>query len=241
MANRVILTLYSVSSDAELEYYDGDKELPLLSTVCFGYPAEKVARYVMNPVQEKVCHIQPLGVTKNATFILDIDDIPFSDIKADDLGVWKANGTKTTHFRILDDGSIMIASAKLKGPMQSYYRMTRRYYVHGTYNLFRRVIIDIRGKFNDMRDNYWLPTAVWDFHALFCALLLIWGDWSGEEGRAAGMDSPNELLFGVRLNQSGSLTILRHSFYYPPPPPPPPHSPLHTYTCSTCTIIGASE
>ena len=86
---------------------------------------------------------------------------------------------------------------------------------------------------------FWLPTAVWDFHALFCALLLIWGDWSGEEGRAAGMDSPNELLFGVRLNQSGSLTILRHSFYYPPPPPP--HSPLHTCTCSTCTIIGASE
>ena len=34
------------------------------------------------------------------------------------------------------------------------------------------------------------------------------------------MDSPNELLFGVRLNQSGSLTILRHSFYYPPPPLP---------------------
>jgi hypothetical protein len=109
------LTPTSVSSGVELEYYDGDKELPLLSTACFGYPAEEVARHVMNPVQEKVCHIQPLGVTKNATFLLDIDDIPFLDIKADDLGVWKTNRTKTTYFRILNDGAIMIASTNIRG------------------------------------------------------------------------------------------------------------------------------
>ena len=40
-----------------------------------------------------ICHIQPLGVTKTATFIVDLD-VLFSDLKADDLGTWNANGTK---------------------------------------------------------------------------------------------------------------------------------------------------
>ena len=37
----------------------------------------------------KVCHIQTLGITKNGTFIVDIDDVLFSNLIADDLGVWK--------------------------------------------------------------------------------------------------------------------------------------------------------
>ena len=30
-------------------------------------------------IDDKVCNIQPLGVVKNATFIVDIDQVPFSD------------------------------------------------------------------------------------------------------------------------------------------------------------------
>ena len=93
-----------------------------------------------------MCHVQPLGVTKNATFIVDVDDVAFSDLKADDLGTWKTNGTKTTHFWIRPSGTIVI-SPKQKGPDTKSYIMTRRYYVHGTYQLFRRIIIDIKGIF----------------------------------------------------------------------------------------------
>ena len=128
------------------QYYDGDTELPMFSTTPFGYNVKKVARILLNPKEEKVCHIQPLGVTKNATFIVDIDDVAFADLRADDLGAWKTNGTKTTYFRILPSGTIWIASNKGKEPRSTCYVMTRRYYVHGTYRLFRRVIIDIRGK-----------------------------------------------------------------------------------------------
>lgn len=140
----------STSSDDELtstdtvQYYSDDKELPIFSSTCTGYLAEEVARVLLNPDPIKVCHVQPMGVNKNASFIIDIDDVHFSDLKADDLGTWKTNGTKTTYFWIRPSGTIVI-STKQKGPETKFYIMTRRYYVHGTYHLFRRVIIDIKG------------------------------------------------------------------------------------------------
>ena len=60
----------------------------------------------------KVCYIQPLSVVKNATFIIDIDHVPFSDLKADDLGMWRNNGTKSTYFSMSTNGSVRIASGK---------------------------------------------------------------------------------------------------------------------------------
>jgi hypothetical protein len=79
------------------------------------------------------------GLSKNATFIVDIDDVIFADLQADDLGTWKSNGTKSTHFNILPSGAIHVLKST------KYYRMTRRYYVHGTYSLYRRIIVDIQG------------------------------------------------------------------------------------------------
>ena len=55
-----------------------------------GYPAEQVVWILMDPEldQDNVCHIQPMGVRKNASFIIDVDDVHFVDLKADDLGSW---------------------------------------------------------------------------------------------------------------------------------------------------------
>ena len=39
-----------------------------------------------------------MGVSKNAAFIVDVDDVEFADLKADDLGTWKTNRTKSTYF-----------------------------------------------------------------------------------------------------------------------------------------------
>ena len=88
-----------------------------------------------------VCHVQPVGISKTCTFIIDTDDVPVDDLKADDLGVWKANGTKSTYISVLPDGSARI----LSGKTTSGYCLTRRYYTHATYHLFRRIIIDLKG------------------------------------------------------------------------------------------------
>ena len=87
-----------------------------------------------------------MGVTKNATFVIDADDVAFSDLKADDLGTWKATGTKSTYYSVRPNGAILISSGKGKGSTSNYV-MTRRYYVHGTYQLFHRIINDIKGIF----------------------------------------------------------------------------------------------
>lgn len=144
----MIIHPYCSDSDNEsapILHYDDNKEMPIFSSTSCGFVAEQMARNLLSPPMEKVCHVQPLGIRKNATFIVDMDDIPFMDLKSDDLGVWKTNGTKTTYFMILESGEIFI-SRKQKGPRSSYYVLTKRYYVHGTYQLFRRVIIDIQGE-----------------------------------------------------------------------------------------------
>ena len=130
-----------------MENYDNDPQLPIFSTVSHGYFATELARVLMNKDinTDKVCHVQPLGVTKNATFIVDIDDVMFSDLKADDLGTWKNNGTKSTYFSMSVNGSVAVASGKPSHGAESYYVLTRRYFTHGTYQLFRRIVVDIRG------------------------------------------------------------------------------------------------
>ena len=91
------------TAEDKVENYDNDPELPLFSTVDSGYSASVLARILMNTNidTKRVCHIQPLGVTKNASFIVDIDDVLFSDLRADDLGTWRNNGTNQLISRCL--------------------------------------------------------------------------------------------------------------------------------------------
>ena len=135
------------SSEDNVACYENDPELPLYSRVNSGYTASKLANILMakNIDRKRICHIQPLGVTKTATFIVDLDDILFNDLKADDLGVWSANGAKSIYFTLSRNGVVRIASKKPSRSIDSYYTLTRRYYTHGTYKLFRRIVIDIRG------------------------------------------------------------------------------------------------
>ena len=140
----------SSDSDFEMEplFYNNDPQLPIFSVVSNGYQATEVARILMDPKidSSKVCRVQPRGVTKNATFIIDVDHVNFDDLKADDLGSWITKGTKPTFFRLLANGSICLATGKPELQEGSdYYLLTRRYYTHATYGLFRRIIVDIKG------------------------------------------------------------------------------------------------
>ena len=120
--------------------YENDPELPCYSTVSSGYQASELANILMakNIDLQRICHIQPLGVTKTATFIVHLDDVLFTDLKADDLGTWNANRTKLTYFSISPSGVVRIASGKPScGTRSCYYTLTWRYYTHGTYKLLR--------------------------------------------------------------------------------------------------------
>ena len=47
-------------------------------------------------------------MTKNTAFVIDVADVAFTDLKADNLDKWKATGTKSIYFSIRWSGAIMI-------------------------------------------------------------------------------------------------------------------------------------
>ena len=133
-------------SNTKPDFYDGDTELPVFSRRDHGCPVDTLIKTLLPQSldEKRVCNVQPLGVQANASFLINLDSVPFKDIKADDLGVWKATGTKRTHFRFTQCNSIRYASG-MPSKANDYFLLTRRYYVHGTYDRFHRIISDIKG------------------------------------------------------------------------------------------------
>lgn len=130
------------------EYYRNDPQLPIYAAVGYGYPLHNLIDVLLKPdiPSEYVCTVQPLAVMENAAFVVDMDNVEFEDLKADDLGSWKGTGTKRMHFRVLPSGAVRFTMKKPSpGVAAQYFLLTRRYYVHQTYNKFHRMITDIQG------------------------------------------------------------------------------------------------
>ena len=110
-----------------------------------GYPVHLLIKTLLSKDMDmaRVCKIQPLGVSRNAVFLVDVDAVAFGDLKADDLGSWKSTGTKRTYFRFTSGNNIAYATAG--ADYREYFLLNRRYYVHKTYKKFHRIICDIQG------------------------------------------------------------------------------------------------
>ena len=130
-------------------YYKGDKELSVFSRVTSGYGFDQLIEILMTSSidKSKICVIRPCGVSENATFVVDLDAVWFIDLKSDDLGSWNATGTKSTFFRITKSGIRISDKKPSKEASRMHHVLTRRYYVHSTYNLFHRLIADVTGEF----------------------------------------------------------------------------------------------
>ena len=129
-----------------VDYFDSDPDLPIISKLDHGYPVHLLIQKLLSSDINNayICKVQPLGVMKNAIFQVDLDVVPFSDLKADDLGSWNATGTKRTYFRFTQGNSIRYATG-VPSTSTSHFCLTRRYYVHKTYDRFHRIISDIKG------------------------------------------------------------------------------------------------
>ena len=133
------------TEDRTLQHYRNDPELPVYSQVSTPYKSHHLINVLLDDHIDKrrVCGVQPLGVTDNATFIVDLDRVCFDDIKADDVGSWKPTGTKHIYFCFNDDGETVYSQGVPCGA--GYYNLIRRYYVHGTCQTFHRLIVSIEG------------------------------------------------------------------------------------------------
>ena len=108
-----------------------DPELPLYSQASMPYKRHQLIDILLTKIDESlVCGIQPLTVTENATFIIDLDRVCFDDLKADDLGSWKPKGTKHTYFRFNNEGETVYYTGT--SCCKEAYDLIRHYYVHGT-------------------------------------------------------------------------------------------------------------
>ena len=103
------------------EYYKGDHQLPIYSSLSSGLPVHRLINIILNPdvAPEKTCSVQPLGVMQNAAFLIDIDIVEFDDTRADDLGSWKATGNKKSFFRVMSSGAVKYLATKPVGSVST--------------------------------------------------------------------------------------------------------------------------
>ena len=126
--------------ETEQLYYRNDPTLPIYSTCSSSYSASDLCDILLSD-DLNVYKLQPLGVTKNAAFVIDLE---FEDLKADDLGVWKSTGVKQGDFVITNESETQFQVGRSHGT--AHYTLLRRYYVYGTCPTFHHLIVLIEGE-----------------------------------------------------------------------------------------------
>ena len=129
--------------DDEQMYFRDNTSLPIYSTRSTSYSASDLCDILLSD-DLNACRLQPLGVTDNFSFIIDLDYVQFEDLKADDLGVWKSTGVKRGDFVITSGGETRFQVGRSHG--SAHYTLFRRYYVHGTCPTYHRLIVSIEGE-----------------------------------------------------------------------------------------------
>ena len=156
-----IYLAHRVKTEPVVKYYEDDPQLPIYATPSCGYPLHELIDILLKPdmPSKQICTVQPLAVAQNAAFVVSIDSVDFSDLKADDLGSWKATGTKRMYFRVLPSGAVRFTLRKpSSGVAAQYYLLTRRYFIHKTYNKFHRMIADVRGLMRIQCSQQYVPS-----------------------------------------------------------------------------------
>lgn len=154
----IILLNYRIN---DIEYFAGDKDLPVWMNEAKSLSSHDIVRTVLfekDTVKPYVCKKQPLSINENATFIVDLSQLPSKkDITADDMGVWKHNGSPSQYYEVRKNqhgGLQEIVSLGKKRPKQmvdGIYRIKKNYSCHHSSSDLLRTIIFIEGKVHVLR------------------------------------------------------------------------------------------
>ena len=91
----------------------------------------------------------PTSVSKNTLFIVDLESPHVKSLRtllADDLGSWKATGTKTSYFREPTKSIPLTKVTDALFGVFGVYRCTRSYYRNTSEPELLRVIISLKGR-----------------------------------------------------------------------------------------------
>ena len=131
-------------SDGSL--YKDDALLPLYSCASEVFDLEDVVRILLpNYSPDCLCFSQPINTAHNVAFLVVTSNLKRQDnIKCDDMGSWKNNGTPKRLVRVStdDDGKLSIKTIK-ENPEHdtTVYLVTRTYYENHSSNDVRKMII----------------------------------------------------------------------------------------------------
>lgn len=80
-----------------------------------GYPVHLLITTLLSKDldTQRICKVQPLGVCKNTVFVIDIDEVAYGDIKADDY--WARGNRQVQSERISDSTRRMCWCTQCKG------------------------------------------------------------------------------------------------------------------------------
>ncbi len=94
----------STNSAESIEYYRANPAYPVFSSSRKVLPPEKTVRLLTENggfEHTAVCHIQPLLVEHNRTFIVDLSSLKSpKNIKCDDMGTWRNNSSHKFGYSI---------------------------------------------------------------------------------------------------------------------------------------------
>ena len=65
------------------------------------YTAEQMIKILLDPIEEKICHVKPTSVTKSATYVVDVRSLQnIEDIKKNEFGIWNYSGSHPQVFKV---------------------------------------------------------------------------------------------------------------------------------------------
>ena len=98
----LLTVLYNVFRKA-VEYYRGNKSLPVYERPAKGYSAEEIPMILCNPILDEIliCSTHPVSVQNNVSFVVNLSKLKnHNDIRTDDLGTWTCTGLSILKFTV---------------------------------------------------------------------------------------------------------------------------------------------
>lgn len=124
-----------------MEYYQGNRSLPVYEHRKKGYCKEQIAEILCDPSLDKkfICSTHPVLVEHNVSFIIDLSKLKDrNDVRADDLGTWKCSGSRIfTFFIECHRNGCSVSQSNSRGAVVG---IRRQYHVHATDSDLHRMI-----------------------------------------------------------------------------------------------------
>ncbi|CAH3181262.1 unnamed protein product, partial [Porites lobata] len=112
------------------EFYDGDRRTPVFKWCSSPLASEEAVFRLLRPCDESlVATATPRNVAHNCVFMVDLDRLPHQeDVKCDNLGSWRNNGTKNRVYEINEDGYPELVDEEEAREATGTYTLKRVYY-----------------------------------------------------------------------------------------------------------------